>query len=119
MTLLSGPDLLAPPSGFPAALVDVVRTRLAAGKTVRRTLPGGGRLHIDRPLPFLCLYRAPADRPDLGTAELVRTQASYLIVPAVDSQRGDLAALVGGVGRGPRRRLRRLSLARAVLGRQR
>jgi Prokaryotic glutathione synthetase, ATP-grasp domain len=97
MTLPSGPDLLAPPSGFPAALVDVVRTRLAAGKTVRRTLPGGGGLHIDRPLPFLCLYRAPADRPDLGTAELVRSQASYLIAPAVDGQRGELAALVGGL----------------------
>lgn len=97
MTLLSGPELLAPPSGFPAALVDVVRTRLAAGKTVRRTLPGGGRLHVDRPLPFLCLYRAPADRPDLGTAELVRSQASYLIAPAVDGQRGDLAAMVGGL----------------------
>ncbi|MGH8565718.1 MAG: flavohemoglobin expression-modulating QEGLA motif protein [Gammaproteobacteria bacterium] len=96
MTLPSGPSL-APPSGFPAALVDVVRTRLAAGKTVRRTLPGGGRLHIDRPLPFLCLYRALADRPDLGTDELVRTQASYLIAPAVDGQRGDLAALVGGL----------------------
>ncbi|MGH2822764.1 MAG: tyrosine/phenylalanine carboxypeptidase domain-containing protein, partial [Thermoleophilaceae bacterium] len=97
MTLLSGPDLLAPPAGFPAALVDVVRTRLAAGKAVRRTLPGGGRLHIDRPLPFLCLYRAPADRSDLGTAELVRSQAAYLIAPAVDGLRGDLAALVGGL----------------------
>lgn len=97
MTLLSGPDLLASPVGFPAALVDVVRTRLAAGKTVRRTLPGGGRLHVDRPLPFLCLYRARADRPDLGTVELVRSQASYLIAPAVDGLRGDLAALVGGL----------------------
>jgi len=61
-------------------LTEIVRERLAAGKPIRRTLPGGGRLHIDRPLPFLCVYRAPA-APDPGTADLVRTQASYLIAP--------------------------------------
>ena len=46
-----------------AGLVDVVRSRLGAGKQVRRNLPGGGRLHIDHPVPFLCVYRAPIDRP--------------------------------------------------------
>lgn len=61
-------------------LIEVVRERLAAGKPIRRTLEGGGRLHIDRPLPFLCVYRTPA-APELGTADLVRTQASYLIAP--------------------------------------
>jgi uncharacterized protein (TIGR02421 family) len=59
-------------------LVDTVRERLVAGKPVRRTLAGGGRLHVDRPLPFLCVYRPPA-AADLGTADLVRTQASYAI----------------------------------------
>lgn len=63
-----------------ADLIAVVRERLVAGKPIRRRLDGGGRLHIDRPLPFLCVYRAPAS-PDLGTADLVRTQASYLIAP--------------------------------------
>lgn len=65
------------------SLVEVVRERLAAGKPVRRTLAGGGRLHIDRALPFLCVYRPPPGR-DLGTAELVRTQASYLIAGVED-----------------------------------
>lgn len=66
-------------------LVGSVRARLAAGKPVRRSLPDGGRLHVDRPLPFLCVYRAPAATAaaaaaaDLGTADLVRTQASYVI----------------------------------------
>lgn len=59
-------------------LVAVVRARLVAGSMIRRTLPDGGRLHVDRPLPFLCVYRPP-DAPDPGTADLVRTQASYLI----------------------------------------
>ena len=42
-----------------AGLVDEVRARLGAGKSVRRNLPDGGRLHIDHPVPFLCVYRAP------------------------------------------------------------
>lgn len=80
-----------------AGLVDVVRARLGAGKTVRRNLPGGGRLHIDRPVPFLCVYRAPIDRPDPGTAELVRTQASYLVATDDPRRHRELAQLVDGV----------------------
>ncbi len=64
-----------------AELVATVRSRIEAGKAVRRTLAGHGRLHVDRALPFLCVYRPPVDRPDPGTAELVRTQASYVIAP--------------------------------------
>jgi uncharacterized protein (TIGR02421 family) len=62
------------------ALLDVITTRLADGLPIRRTLAGGGRLHIDRPLPFLCVYRKHSDSDD-GTADLVRTQAAYLIAP--------------------------------------
>ena len=80
-----------------AGLVDVVRARLGAGKSVRRNLPGGGRLHIDRPVPFLCLYRSPIDRPDPGTVELVRTQASYLVATADPRHHRELARLVDGV----------------------
>ena len=63
-------------------LEHAIRTRIGAGQPVRRTLPGGGRVHVDRPLPFLCVYRRRADRDDPGTGDLVRTQASYLIAPA-------------------------------------
>jgi uncharacterized protein (TIGR02421 family) len=80
-----------------SGLVEVVRARLGAGKSVRRNLPGGGRLHIDRPLPFLCLYRAPIDRPDPGTAELVRTQASYLVTTDDPRRHRELAQLADGV----------------------
>jgi uncharacterized protein (TIGR02421 family) len=77
-------------------LVALVRARIAAGKPVRRTLPGGGRLHVDRALPFLCVYRRPDDRADLGTDGLVRSQASYLIAPPRADAAG-LTALVDGV----------------------
>ena len=38
----------------------------------------GGRLHIDRPLPFLCVYRSRGEDVDGGP--LVHGQSSYLIV---------------------------------------
>lgn len=44
-------------------------------------MPGKGRLHIDRQLPFLCVYRRPPDRGDVGTQRLVQGEASYLIAP--------------------------------------
>jgi hypothetical protein len=78
-------------------LVATVRERIAAGRPVRRTLAGGGRLHVDRALPFLCVYRPPGERPDLGTADLVRTQASYLIAPPDPARAAEVARLADGV----------------------
>jgi hypothetical protein len=59
-------------------LVNTVVKRLVAGKRVRRTLPGGGRVHVDRALPFLCVYREPVDPPDAGTAQLIKGEAAFL-----------------------------------------
>ena len=84
------------PAELDHALVDVVRARIAAGKPVRRTLVGGGRLHVDRPLPFLCVYRPP-DHEDPGTADLVRSQASYLIAPSDPKHAAELEPVVAGV----------------------
>lgn len=39
-----------------ADLVDDVASCLEAGKAIRRDVGKDGRLHIDRPLPFLCLH---------------------------------------------------------------
>ncbi len=55
---------------------------LQAGKPVDVRLPQGGRLHIDRPLPFLCLYRRPPGRSRPATEALVTTQAAWLVAPA-------------------------------------
>jgi hypothetical protein len=37
------------------ALIGDVCARLAGDRQVRQVLPGGGRLNIDRALPFLCI----------------------------------------------------------------
>lgn len=47
-------------------------------KPVNIELPNKGLLHIDKLLPFLCVYRFK--EPDLYFSRLLKTQASYLIV---------------------------------------
>lgn len=61
---------------------------------IDRRLPHGGRIYMDRPLPFLCLYRHPAEQPDDLTERLVTTQGSYLIATSEEVQQQDVAALV-------------------------
>ena len=74
------------------AFLASVGQRLKAGRGVRRAVPGGW-LHMDRPLPFLCVYRHPPDRALEGAERLVVSQASHLSV----SQDADLAPAVGAL----------------------
>lgn len=66
---------------MPDVLTRSVCKRLTLGEQIRESLPNGGRLHIDRPLPFLCVYRFPCGQCDESTERLVTGEASYLIVP--------------------------------------
>jgi len=59
--------------------IQSVCEKIRKNKPVRMDLPGWGRVHIDRQLPFLCLYRLPTDRADVGTQKLVLSEASYII----------------------------------------
>ena len=40
--------------------IEEIESRLADNNMIRRTLPSQGRLHIDRKLPFLVVYRRPS-----------------------------------------------------------
>jgi uncharacterized protein (TIGR02421 family) len=75
-------------------LIEAICDRLAQNKQVRRTLPRKGRLHIDRQLPFLCVYRQPTDREDVGTHRLVKGEASYLVAPGDEVFHESTSALV-------------------------
>ena len=79
---------------IPNELLSTIRARLDAGERVRRSLPGGGRLHVDRSLPFLCVYRSPIDDEDLGTKQLVLGEASFLIASASSAARKSVSRLV-------------------------
>lgn len=82
---------------IPDRLLRVVAERLAEGKQVRRTLPQWGRLAIDRPLPFLCVYRRPRKTADNATFRLVTSEASYLTCLGDKRQRQGVARLAGVV----------------------
>jgi len=74
--------------------LESVLERLSNNNRVRRKLPMNGRLHIDRQLPFLCVYRIPQNRNDKGTRQLVIGEASYLIASADKSFNERLSDLV-------------------------
>lgn len=82
-----------PPETISDRLVSLVGGRLAENKRVRRSLPDGGRLHIDRQLPFLFLYRQPKKGADQGTSRLVTSEASYLVGSTASRQRPGLEAM--------------------------
>ena len=64
-----------------SALAAEVIARLERGDSVDMTLPGGGRLFIDRPLPFLCLHRPTCVGDDPATEALITSQAAWLLAP--------------------------------------
>jgi len=78
-------------------LIDEISQKLANNETVRRKLHKHGRVHIDRQLPFLCLYRHPVDRNDQGTEALMLGQAAYLETTADPALQDKLSALVSSI----------------------
>lgn len=67
---------------------------LAKNKPVRYHGPEHGKIHIDRQLPFLVVYRRPADPIDIGTDRLLLGEASYLLVEDVAVNHETLSELV-------------------------
>ncbi|WP_200763956.1 flavohemoglobin expression-modulating QEGLA motif protein [Nitrosophilus alvini] len=65
--------------GLTAKHIDEICEKLRKNMLIRERLPGWGRIHIDRMLPFLALYRRPANRDDIGTKRLVYGEAAYII----------------------------------------
>ena len=61
-------------------MIAAIIKRLEAGKSVRRKLPSGGYLHLDRQVPFLLVYRRPTRLTSPATEQLLRGEASYLII---------------------------------------
>ena len=77
--------------------INSICERLASNKPIRRRLPQKGRIHIDRQLPFLCVYRIPSGWNDRGTRRLVLGEASYLIAPGEQSYHRSLSKLIWNV----------------------
>lgn len=74
-------------------LLEDIRSCLKAGKPLRRDIGKTGRLHIDRPLPFLCVHIAGGTQ-DLAARDIVSANASYLIANTLV----EVAPLINTVG---------------------
>lgn len=79
-----------------AAIAQTVCARLSKNERVRRNLPGGGRLRLDRQLPFLCLHRGELET-DVSTRELITTEAAYLFASNSLAHRAGLKQLCNAI----------------------
>lgn len=79
---------------IPSSFIEEVCATLASDERVRRKLPGGGLLNIDRLLPFLLVYRRNPQRRDAGTQSFIDSEASYLTAPGDAPVRKGLTRLV-------------------------
>ena len=77
--------------------IRTVRARLEENKRVRRKLPIWGRVHIDRQLPFLCVYRRPVRGDDTGAERLATSEAAYLIASGAKRLHAGLTGLAQGI----------------------
>jgi uncharacterized protein (TIGR02421 family) len=65
-------------------LVEDVLACIVAGKPVRRDFEAGGRVHVDRALPFLCVHVSDGQVAQ-AARDVVSANASYLIAPNLDT----------------------------------
>ncbi|MCF8379497.1 MAG: flavohemoglobin expression-modulating QEGLA motif protein [Bacteroidales bacterium] len=79
--------------------IEAICSQLKENKRVRRTLPSGGRLNIDRQLPFLCIYRRLDESSTPLTEKLIMGEASYLIATGNRKQQKQLSILVKAIAR--------------------
>ena len=79
-------------------MIAAIIKRLEAGKSVRRKLPSGGYLHLDRQVPFLLVYRRPTRVTSPATEQLLRGEASYLIIDGRRRLNKSTVTLVSAIG---------------------
>ncbi len=75
-------------------IIENIRETLTGNQNVHLKLPDGGRVHVDRQLPFLCLYRYPSIGEDKGTERLLLGEAAYILASAETKHHSQLASIV-------------------------
>ncbi len=79
--------------------------KLKKGGALHVRLPCNGELHMERPVPYLLVYRVPPNGEDTFTSTLGKTESAYLvapdtaecpIVPLVHAIAGTMADKFGG-----------------------
>ena len=64
--------------------IKTIQQTLRDKKRVNIAVPSGGRLYIDRQLPFLCVYRSAGKVEDVFDSQLITTQAAFFITPKLE-----------------------------------
>jgi uncharacterized protein (TIGR02421 family) len=82
---------------FSADFTQQICQALNDNHPVRRRFAGWGRLHIDRRLPILCIYRRPSGHADKGTEQLLLGQVSYILIREEDANCAGFKALLKGL----------------------
>ena len=67
----------------------------SVARFIRSKLPGSGRIHVDRPLPFICLHYLTHDMRALAAEQLCAAQAAHVI----GGSKTDAAAVVENFAR--------------------
>ncbi|HID81372.1 MAG TPA: DUF1704 domain-containing protein [Chromatiales bacterium] len=80
-----------------SSVIDRAIQQLQKNNPVRVSLPDGSQIHIDRQLPFLCIYRQPAGRIDTGTDQLITSQSAYILTSAAPEQQADIKTLIKAI----------------------
>lgn len=91
------PATVLAPEQIGEPMIAAIIKALEAGRSVRRKLPSGGYLHLDRQVPFLLVYRRPYRAPASVTEQLLRGQAAYLIVDGRRRLNPSTTALVSAI----------------------
>ena len=64
-----------------ADFIAELAARIAAGKSVRRKLPAGGRIHVDRLLPFVVIHRRRRTRSASAALGVASASPVYAVWP--------------------------------------
>lgn len=64
--------------------INRILAKLRKGNPLHVTLPCDGQLHMDRPVPYLLVYRVPPNGEDAFTSTLGKTESAYLVASDTD-----------------------------------
>ncbi len=65
-------------------ITETIINKLKNGEGLHDRLPGNSLVHIDRPLPFVCIYRFPEGIEKSAHARLIDTQPSFMLIHKED-----------------------------------
>ena len=77
-----------------STMIERVIQQLSNNQQVRVSLPDGSQIHIDRQLPFLCIYRLPSGRIDTGTDQLITSQSAYILTSDAPEHQEEIRSMI-------------------------